>query len=314
MKFNLIIILSFLSIYFSHAQVENTKEAIVKNKVKSSTERHCFTGSSGSCTVIYEAYDRRGNMIEWDMGRLGTRYKYIYDHKDRKVATIWVDKIDSTKIDTIRFSHDKHNEIVSEKNNPYPYNSKNFTNYYDQKNRLTKRLSKSKNHENDSIIKTHIFEWTSFDKIKSEKSFIIKIGQEKDTLYPALTTYEYDIYENLTREIHYKDNEIVNTICYDYDTSLRLIQKKEYDEKSIEFWNNEYAEYKDRIEYYSTKITYDSKGRIKEKYTYFSDPCMSLDDHFTYKHFYKKNDLLHKVEVSRENKLRFTISYEYSFY
>lgn len=314
MKKILLIISSILAIYFSHAQVENTKEAIVKNKVKTSIEKHCFTGSSGSCTVIYEAYDRRGNMIEWDMGRLGTRYKYSYDNKDRKIATIWVNKIDSTKVDTIYFSHDIHNEIVSEKNNPYPYNSKNHKNYYDQKNRLIKRISKSKNHENDSIMKTHIFEWTPFDKIKSEKSFISKLEQEKDTLYPTLTTYEYDTYENLTKEIYYKDNKVVNTICYDYDASLRLIQKKEFDEDQIKSLNEYKYGGREDIDVLLTTFSYDSKGRIKEKYTYFSDPCMSLDDHFTYKHFYKRNGLLDRVEVFKEGKLRFTISYEYSFY
>ncbi|AXG69741.1 RHS Repeat protein [Kordia sp. SMS9] len=314
MKTYLLSIIAIFSIYNSNAQVENTKEAIVKNKVKSSEERHCFIGSSGSCTVIYEAYDNRGNIIEWNMGRLGTRYKYQYDQKNRKVATIWIDKSDTTKVDTILFKYDEFDKLVSENNNPYPHNSENLKNWYDHKNRLIKQISRSKNHEQDSIISTTILEWTDFDKMKSEYRFSHKLDAENDTLYTHKKIYEYDSYENLTREVHSKNNEVFNTICYEYDASLRLIKKSTDNSNRIKMLNeHKYGNRKD-IDVLLTTFTYDSQGRIKEKYTYFSDPCMSLDNHFTYKHFYKKNGLLDYVNVFEEEMLRFTISYKYTFY
>jgi len=314
MKYSFIVILNILLIFFAKAQVGNSKDIIIKNNVKSSLEKHCFTNSSGSCSVIFEAYDRRGNMTEWNMGRLGTRYKYLYDQKNRKTATIWIDKIDSTKVDTIHFAYDGFDELILEDNNPYPHNSKYNMNSYDQKGRLIKRISSAKKHDNDSLVKAHIFEWTSFDKIKSEHFFTLKKGKEQDTLYSTLKTYEYDVYENLIQEIHYKDRDIVNTICYDYDASLRLIQKKEHDYDRIESANEYKYGGRDDIDVFLTTFTYDAKGRIKEKYTYFSDPCMSLDDHFTYKHFYKRNGLLNKVEASNTHRKIFTITYEYTFY
>ncbi len=311
MKFTLITILSFFSIHFTYSQVTNTKEAIVKNKVKSSTERYCFTNSSESCTTVYQAYDKRGNTVEWDMQRLGTKYEYVYDSKNRKIAKFWINKSATTKIDTTEYIYDTYNQIISKKTPEY---NKVYKNSYDEKNRLVKRIYTFTNQDKDSTAEIEIYTWTSFNKIKSEYFFTLKKGQEKDTLHSTFNSFEYDIYENLTRKIHYKDNKIINTICYDYDTSLRLSEQKEYDDESIEFWNSEYAEYKDRIEYYVTKITYDSKGRIEEKYTYFNDPCMSLDDHFTFKHFYKKNDLLQKIEVIAKDKIMFTISFTYTFY
>ena len=200
------------------------------------------------------------------------------------------------------------------KRQPYAYNSKDNTNTYDAKNRLTKRISKSKSHDNDSIISTATFTWTAFDAIESKSIFSVIQGKEQDTLYSTLKIYEYDVYENLTQEIHYKDRDIINTICYDYDASLRLIQKKEHDYDRIESANKHKYGGRDDIDVFLTILTYDTKGRVKEKYTYFSDPCMSLDDHFTYKHFYKRNGLLKKVEASNKHRKMFTITYDYTFY
>ncbi|WP_430411833.1 hypothetical protein [Kordia sp.] len=276
MRFSFLFILSFLSIHFVKGQVENNKEAIVKNKVKSSVERHCFYNSSESCTTFFKSFDKRGNVTEWNMGRLGGFSKYQYNDKNQKIASFWIHKSDTSKIDTLLFTYDSLNEIIFDGRD-------RFKNLYDAKDRLIKHIS-------------------------------INSNNKSDTPYTTFKSYEHDFYNNLTNEIHYENNEVVNSICYEYDSKLRLIQKKEYDTKYIVFRNKEYAEYKKPIEYFLTKITYDAKGRIKEKYDYHSDPCMSLDDHFTFKYFYKPNGLLRKATVFKKDKLKFTITYEYTFY
>jgi YD repeat-containing protein len=313
MKFYTFFILSIIFVHVSSAQVQNTKEAIVQNKVKSLVEKHCFLGSNASCTVFYKSFDKRGNVTKWDMGRLATRYEQMYDQKDRNIATIWIDKMDSTKIDTIYYSYDKHDTLLSEKFTAAPENDENFQNLYDQKNRLIQSIGKSVSYENDSIISINLFEWTDFDKIKSKESFSYKVGKKQDTRTKYRKIFAYDAQENLIKETHYTDEEITNTIYYTYDAQSRLIEKKEYDTRMIEMGDNKLTDSNNK-RYFLTKISYDTKGRIKEKYTHFSDPCMSLDNHFTFIHQYQANDLIESVEVIEEGKPRFTISYEYTFY
>ncbi|MEM6687770.1 MAG: hypothetical protein AAF617_18480, partial [Bacteroidota bacterium] len=98
MKNYLLSIIVILTTYQSHAQVENTKDAILKNKVKTIVEKYCFTSS---CSGVTKTYDLKGNNIEWDMYRIGSKYQYLYDQKNRKIAELRVDKDHGEETDTI---------------------------------------------------------------------------------------------------------------------------------------------------------------------------------------------------------------------
>lgn len=311
MKIFISIILCTCFLQNASAQIKNDKEQIVKNKVKSSFEKHCFLNSNSSCTSIFEKYDRKGNPIEWDMGRLGTRYRTVYNTKNQKVLTLWIDKIDTTQIDSIRYAYDKNNQLIKDW-------EKEFENSYNKKQQLIRQVYKSQNHEKNSVIETRIIDWTTFDKMESETITTKVLEDFKKTAYQKLETYckkyEYDQKNDLIKETHYKNDTITNTILYTYDTVHRLIEKREKNISRIKNLNRMKYGNREDIDELITKISYHKNGSIKEKYTYFSDPCMSLDNHFLYKHFYKKNGLLEKADVYENNVLVFTISYEYEYY
>ncbi|GAA3615381.1 hypothetical protein Q4Q39_01970 [Flavivirga amylovorans] len=293
------------------AQIGNDKDLIVKNKVKESFEKHCFSGSNSSCTAIWKKYDRKGNSIEWNMGRLGTIYRNIYDKNNNKIFTLWIDKIDTTKIDSIPYVYDGNNQLIQD-------SEETFKNFYNSKEQLIKQLSKSQNNEENIVRKTKMIDWTSFGKVKTE---IIKteiIETSKQTEYEKLKTYckayEYDNNNNLSKEIHYRDDVVTNTIVYNYDSSNRLTEKREKNISRIESINRMKFGNRSDITELATKISYNKNGSIKEKYTYFSDPCMSLNNHYLYKHFYLDNGLLERADVYEESRLVFTISYEYEYF
>ena len=293
------------------AQIGNDKTIIVKNKVKSSFEKHCFSGSNSGCTAIWEKYDEKGNSIEWNMGRLGSIYRNIYDRKNNKIFTLWVDKTDSTKIDTIAYVYDKRNKIIQE-------GLDTFENFYNQKQQLIKQVSESININENIVRKTKNIHWTSFDKIKTEittvKILEVKKKTDLDKLRVYYKKYIYDDDNNLSKETHFHNDTLTNTIFYNYDSSNRLVKKREKDISRIETINSMKFGNREDISELITKISYDDNGFIKEKYTYFSDPCMSLDNHFLYKHFYLENGLLKSVDVYEKDYLVFTISYEYEYY
>ena len=293
------------------AQIGNDKDLIVKNKVKESFEKHCFTGSNSSCSAIWEKYDRNGNSIEWNMGRLGTIYRNIYDKNDNKIFTLWVDKIDTTEIDTIPYVYDKNNQLIQD-------GEDTFENFYNSKQLLVKQLSESQNNEENIVRKTKTIDWTNTGKVKTE---IIKteiIETTKPTEYEKLNVYckefEYDQNNNLSKETHYQNDVVTNTILYNYDLSNRLIEKREKNISRIERINRMNFGNRSDIKELVTRIEYNQNGSIKEKYTYFSDPCMSLDNHYLYKHFYLDNGLLERADVYEEDNLVFSISYEYEYY
>ena len=293
------------------AQIGNEKDLIVKNKVKESFEKHCFTGSNSSCSAIWEKYDRNGNSIEWNMGRLGTIYRNIYDKKNNKIFTLWVDKIDTTEIDTITYVYDKNNQLIQD-------GEETFKNFYNSQEQLIKQLSESQNNEEKIVRKTKTIDWTSNGKIKTEISKTEIIETTKPTEYEKLNVYckeyEYDQNNNLTKETHYQNDVVTNTIVYVYDLSNRLIEKREKNISRIKNINRRKFGDRSEITELVTKIEYNKNGSIKEKYTYFSDPCMSLDNHYYYKHFYLDNGLIEKADVYEEDNLVFTISYEYEYY
>lgn len=293
------------------AQIGNNKDVIVKNKVKASFEKHCFSGSSSSCTVIWEKYDLKGNSIEWNMGRLGSIYRYVYDKNNNKILTLWIDKIDTTKVDSISFAYDRNNQLIQD-------GEETFKNFYNSKKQMIKQVSESLNNERNIVRKTKTVDWTNFEKEKTEIIIIEIIESVKQTEYKKLKSYckeyKYDSKNNLTKEIHYQDNDITNTIVYEYDLSNRLTEKREKNISRIESINSMKYSNRPDITELVTRIKYNQNGSIKEKYTYYSDPCMSLDNHYLYKHIYLDNGLLERANVYEKDDLVFSISYEYDYY
>ena len=89
-------LLLFHHVSFSQRN-ENSKTVLSRNKVKTQLEKTC----NGSCSAQHSTFDRIGNLIAWDFYRTGTRYQYIYDEDNNQIMTLWIDKNDPTKIDTI---------------------------------------------------------------------------------------------------------------------------------------------------------------------------------------------------------------------
>lgn len=83
--------------YNAVGQPDNSKAVLVKNKVKSILEKTC----SGVCSAQYSEFDTRGNLIAFDFLRAGTRYRYIYNKQNEILMTLWIDKSESSKIDTL---------------------------------------------------------------------------------------------------------------------------------------------------------------------------------------------------------------------
>ena len=304
MRIQLILILITIVQSIS-AQIGNNKEVIVKNKVKECFEKHCFSGSNSSCTSIWEKYDMKGNLIEWNMGRLGSIYRNIFDKNNNKIFTLWIDKMDTTKVDSIPYVYDRNNQLIQD-------GEETFKNFYNSEEQLVKQISESQNNEGSIVRKTKTIDWTSFGKTKIE---IIKIEIiEYEKLETFSKEYEYDGNNNLAKEIHYQNDIVTNTIVYSYDSSNRLTEKREKDISRLKSINRMKFGNRSNITELVTRITYNENGTIQSKYTYFSDPCMSLDNHYLYKHFYLDSGLLERADVYEEDNLVFTISYEYEYF
>ncbi len=311
MRIQIALLISITIVQSISAQIGNNKDILVKNKVKESFEKHCFSGSNSSCTTIWEKYDLKGNSIEWNMGRLGGFTKNFYDKNNNKILTLWIDKIDETQIDSIPYAYDKNNQLVQD-------GKESFKNFYDSRKYLIKQISESSNNEKHIVRNTKTIEWTDFGKVKTEIIKTERIESTKQNEYKTLKTYckayEYDNENNLTKEVHYQDDIITNTIIYNYDLSNRLTEKREKNIARIKSINSMNFGNRSDITELVTKITYNENGSIKEKYTYFMDPCMSLNNHYLYKHFYLDNGLLERADVYEEDLLVFSITYEYDYY
>ena len=140
-------------------QLDNHKDLIKRNKVKSQIERLC----NNSCSTKYSGYDKRGNLFEFDFYRTGTRYKYFYDGQDNNTMILWIDKNDPTKIDTLYpkdFQRHKTDKIYREE-------------YYNDGRLFVKswkdEILKFEYDENCNLIKEKHFK---SEKLIFEKSFI----------------------------------------------------------------------------------------------------------------------------------------------
>lgn len=314
MKIQTLILLLTLS-QISFGQIGNDQHLIVKNDVKSSYEKYCFLNSNSSCTVIYEEYDQNGNSVEWDMARLGTIYRNVYDEKNNKVMTLWVDKLDTSRIDIFQYKYDHHNELVLQ---VISNDTTEFENIYDKNGRLIKIVTQSKNVEGNIVKKTTSRIWTTFNKIQTETTrteiFEIAKKTEYDKRSGSKIDFKYDQNKNLIKAIYYHADTISKTFSYKYDSDNRLIEEIEDNPIRAGRINRMVFGKRDEIKRFKTTTRYNNLGQIAELYTYFSDPCMSLDNHFLYRHFYKDNGLLDYADVYENDQLIFTIKYEYEYY
>ncbi|MCD2258936.1 hypothetical protein [Psychroserpens luteolus] len=301
--------LCILTVQWSFSQVGNDKKIIAKNQLKSSFEKHCFTGSNSGCTSFFKAYDRRGNVIEWNMGRIGTFYRSTYDKNDNKIALQWIDKIDTTDVTLFKYAYDKYGNLIKDEDGVYK-------NDYDKRGNLIQITSETKNGTNAIKRKTVLQVWSDFNKLLSKTTKIEIISESSQPTLKDLyvKTYKYDGNQNLIKELHFSNYQVKNTITYSYDNSNRLIEKIEINPSRLEQLNNMTFGHRAPLTAITTRMSYNTNGSIKEKYTYFSDPCMSLDNHFLYKHHYLDNGLLSQVDVYENDEQRFSISYDYEYF
>lgn len=314
MKIQTLLFLLILS-HITFGQIGNNQDVIIKNRVRSSLEKHCFTNSEGSCSIIYEEYDQRGNNIEWDMWRMSIVYRDVYDENNNVIMTLWIDKADSTEVDTQFFKYDVHNELIQQ---VVDKDTTEIKNTYDKAGRLIKSVAQSKNIERNIVKNITIKTWTSFNKVETETTRTEIIETNKKTKYKKNSTskveYTYDKHKNLSKKTHYKADTISKTISYQYDSKNRLIQELEDNPPRAKLANNMKFSNRKDIQQFKTTVTYNNKEQIEEVYTYFSDPCMSLDNHFLYKHHYLSNGLINFIDVYENEKLTFSIKYQYEYF
>ncbi|MEM6630927.1 MAG: RHS repeat domain-containing protein [Bacteroidota bacterium] len=302
--------------HFSHAQPKNDKKILIQSKVKSSLERHCFQNSEETCSIIYEVYDRRGNTVEWDMGRLGIRYRSAYDIAGNQILKLWIDKLDTTQIDTFKFLYDQHKHLVEEIT---PDRSiKAYEHLYDKKGQLIKTISKRMNGVGNIVQETIERQWTHFGKqskkVSTTLTFEVNHKTEIHTYSRSQVEFDYDLNHNLIQETHYSGDTVSKTITYSYDDQNRLLEKLDDDPYRIGLMNRRPNLRRESFEVFRTAYTYNEKGQISGLFTYFMDPCMSLDNHFLYKPYYQENGLLSYIDVYEYGKLRFSIEYDYEYY
>jgi hypothetical protein len=305
-------------IYFTSSvfgQIENQRSIIQKNKVKSSSQTFCITFSEGSCEGYDKKYDRKGNLIFWDMQRLGSYTRFIYDEKDRKIMTIWVNKLDSTKVDTSFIEYDNNNEIKKE---IFDSDTTLYQNTYDNNGNLIKTISISKNPDGKYIEKTTVKTWTSFNKIASivtdNKYHIRPFPLVKGHQGLIKGIFKYDKMQNLEKAVYSQGDYVFRTINYQYDDQNRLIEEIKYDPGLALKYNSMNYGFRGDIKNFVTTIKYNSIGQIDEKYTYYRDTCSNLDDHFLFKIYYLQNGLIDYFDAFDNDKVAFVVRYEYEYY
>jgi len=254
MKF-IVLVISFMLPCMLYGQLENKKEVLVRNAVKSEIEQTC----TGSCSAQYSEYDKRGNLIEWNFFRLGSICKYLYDDSDNELMALWINKLDTSKIDTL-------------------YRTEEHQNYVENYDAALRQLTKKG--DNERIIIT------------------------------------YDKRNNPIEERKFVKGALVYTESIKYDIKGRLDEKRIVNMDALESINyNRDRIGKQPLLALVEQFKYNDDDQIIELYTYFSDPCMSLDNHFRYVYTYYENGLIKEAEVYEEGlDLAFTLEYEYEFY
>ncbi len=295
-------------------ETRNPRSLIVKNKVKSSTETLCFIDSDGSCSAYYEEYDKRGNITLSHLTRLGTRNKYVFDEHDNCIMDIWDSGPEER--DTVKHFYDSNNQLIKE---IYPSSSPTIYEYeYNADGYLTKVISESENSDGNTVVEKVDKILNPLGKPTRQVTTTEILGDEgQDKFkkhYLKLEEYGYDTNGNLISIIYFAADTIEKKVQYKYDEQNRLVEKIEEDPQRSQYSNPLRGKDKAGKGYFKTTIKYAADGRIDEFYSYFSDPCMSMENHFLYKYNYLPNGLIEHLDVYEEGVLALTEKYEYTFY
>jgi YD repeat-containing protein len=292
----------------------NPRSLIVKNKVKSSTETLCFINSEGSCSAYYEEYDKRGNVTLCHLSRMGTVYKYVFNENDNCIMEIWDSGPEER--DIISRFYNSNNQLIKE---IYPSSSPTIYQYdYNADGYLTTVISETENSDGNTVVEKVDNILNSLGKPTRQITTTEILGDEgQDRFkkhYMELEEYGYDKNGNLISIIYYAADTIAKKVQYKYDELDRLVEKIEVDPQRSQYSNPLRGKDTARTGYFKTTIKYAADGRIDEFYSYFSDPCMGLENHFLYKYNYLPNGLIDHLDVYEEGVLAFTEKYEYTFY
>jgi YD repeat-containing protein len=293
---------------------DNPRGFIVKNKVRSCTETICFIGSEGSCSGYYEEYDTRGNVTLSHLRRMGTANKYVYDENDNCIMDIWDSGPDDR--DTVRHVFDHNNQLIEE---IYPSTSGiTFKYEYNDEGRLVRTVSESENSEGNTVVETVDKILNSLGKPTRQVTTTEIPGAEgQDKFkkhYLELEEYGYDSNGNLISIIYYSADTVAKKVTFKYDQQNRLVEKIEVDPERAKYSNPLKDKDSGNNGYFKTSIEYASDGRIATLYSYFSDPCMNMENHFLYKYNYLPNGLIEHLDVYEEGVLAYTKKFEYAFY
>lgn len=303
------------------AQVENTQEMIVKNKVKFSRELQCFCDpengeSTGSCTVIYTHYDERGNEVQWDMGRLGTSYKYVFDEANNHIMTLWVEKGNTTQVDTFQYEYDDQDNRTRE---VYFDELTTTQNTYNAQNQLTQTISERENEDGNIYKETTTFSYTSTGKLseKISQMELLPITQPTDEgpFSPDRVKHDYSARDLCTRTRYFVGDSLRKTVHFQYDQAGRLVAEVVDEPSRVgKVDDSRYSGHPSQ-NWRVTAYRYLPTGQIDVKYAHYGDPCMSIDDYFLMKHTYREDGLIRQVDMrSKDRKESLKIGFTYEFF
>ena len=318
-KYPLIPLIVLCSLICLSAQVGNSREVLVKNKVKSSLEKQCFCDPdaedfTGSCTVIAREYDRQGNLTFYNFYRIGTNYRYIYDERGNEIMTLWI----SDQTDTLRTEYDEHDNPIFE---TYPEQEPILTNNkYDRDDRLIKTVSDQENEDGNIWRETTELTYTPSGKIKSRatEEELIEVLQPVEDEGPwegSRYEYAYDKKDRLVRTQRYYRGYLKRTTHNQYDKKGRQILEVIDDPDRVAIRNEMRGRDHPEIKWMVTAWQYNDQDQITWKYDHYLDPCMGLDGLYLFKHDYHDNGLLKKVYMmTRERRTELYFGFEYEFY
>jgi YD repeat-containing protein len=291
--------------YECGAPKKASKGLLLRNKVKSITERHCFPNGEAICTTISKTVDRNGNITGYHMHRLGSKYEYEYDEYNLLISEY---RMSGDEIDRLKYSYNERGDLTQISGNGL---NRNFKNFYDHRGRLIKQIEDYRNDSGENERTIMVKEWSSFDKVLSESTYTTREGEVNGVEFPiSKKKYEYNDYLQLTRELHTVGERIMKDISYYYYEDGGLWEYVEFDLSKA----NQETESGRKFESIQTRILYSEKGHVIEEYRFLSDPCMSLDNHFLFEYANHENGLPEKAQVFEDDKLAFYITYEYEFW
>jgi YD repeat-containing protein len=292
-------------VYSDVSQVNAEQEVLVRNSVKSITEKHCFPNQEGYCTVISQTVDRNGNITGYHMHRMGSRYEYEYDEYNRLISEY---RISGDNIERIEYVYNDRGDLIEIIGKGF---HKTYRNFYDHRARLIKQIEDYVNYKGEEVRTIVVKDWSSSDELLKESSYTTCDGDHVNTRFPMHTKrIEYNKAGQPITEIQMEGNRVVNDIQYNYRDNGALWASIQFDLSDSGY----VTESGFKMDNKQTRIEYAENGLIREEYMFVSDPCMSLENHFLFRYFYDERGLRTRADVYEEGDLSFQITYEYEFW